>query len=252
MNKQLADGGSKYLDPLMPSAMQHVQLTHGQVLARALAGATVLLCAAVLVLGLIRPSSLQLLLAEDGPIETLTVLLLLSVALLCVYRAWRYRRSAPYPWIAAVLAGAALFLFGAGEEISWGQRLTGWGEASFIAQHNRQGETTIHNLEVGGYNLNKVIFTYLAFLVLGSYLLALPLLAPRSPGLVRWLSRFAVPVPPWWLVGTTLLATALAAGVPSTRRWELVEVVVPVLALCLLLDQGAYGSSPLPASRSVD
>ena len=42
---------------------------------------------------------------------------------------------------------AALFFFITGEEISWGQRIFGWGTPDWM-ESNVQKETTIHNLEI--------------------------------------------------------------------------------------------------------
>ncbi len=41
---------------------------------------------------------------------------------------------------------ALLFLFGAGEEISWGQRIFGWSTPAAYSKMNLQHETNIHNL----------------------------------------------------------------------------------------------------------
>ena len=43
---------------------------------------------------------------------------------------------------------AGLFFFGAGEEISWGQRIFGIAEPASLAQKNVQGELNIHNLAI--------------------------------------------------------------------------------------------------------
>jgi hypothetical protein len=43
---------------------------------------------------------------------------------------------------------AALLLFGAGEEISWGQRIFGFETPAMVKDSNLQGETNIHNLVI--------------------------------------------------------------------------------------------------------
>ena len=50
-------------------------------------------------------------------------------------------------WLQLFLA--ALFLLGAMEEVSWGQRLFGWGTPAILREVNVQGETTLHNLTSG-------------------------------------------------------------------------------------------------------
>lgn len=62
-----------------------------------------------------------------------------------IITAIRYTRKRQ--WLAVVLAGLAaivLFLM-AGEELSWGQRIFGWGTPNHIAAWNEQGETNFHN-----------------------------------------------------------------------------------------------------------
>ncbi|HEY7693777.1 MAG TPA: hypothetical protein VH816_15685 [Gaiellaceae bacterium] len=57
--------------------------------------------------------------------------------------AWRFH-AAGQKWVArAYLAFTVAMVFIAGEEISWGQRIFGWGAPA--ALENKQHETTIHN-----------------------------------------------------------------------------------------------------------
>ncbi len=53
-------------------------------------------------------------------------------------------RGRPLRWV--YVLGALAFLFAAGEEISWGQRLFGWTTPDFLMGLNKQGETNIHNI----------------------------------------------------------------------------------------------------------
>ncbi|HEY5901363.1 MAG TPA: hypothetical protein VIU39_02340, partial [Anaerolineales bacterium] len=64
------------------------------------------------------------------------------------FRAWRNRKSAGIHWIklAVYLGLALLYFFGAGEEISWGQRIFHIAEPAALAKENDQGELNIHNL----------------------------------------------------------------------------------------------------------
>ncbi|MCZ7674723.1 MAG: hypothetical protein M5U35_00845 [Roseovarius sp.] len=50
---------------------------------------------------------------------------------------------------------AIVFFFGAGEEMSWGQRIFGWESGEYFQQHNFQGETNLHNLVVGSSHLPR-------------------------------------------------------------------------------------------------
>ena len=59
-------------------------------------------------------------------------------------------------WIQLLLA--AVFLLGAMEEVSWGQRLFGWGTPAILSEVNVQGETTLHNLGSGADAIFVLLF----------------------------------------------------------------------------------------------
>lgn len=128
---------------------------------------------------------------EDGPYETIGALAFVLAGVLFAIlfaRTWRGDRCW---WF---LALALLFLFAAGEEISWGQRVVGWGEVD--RSTNVQGETTLHNLEVfdtveGGW----LKFTRLFLLFWLGWLLVLPLLAGLVEPARNLARRLRLPVP---------------------------------------------------------
>jgi len=84
---------------------------------------------------------------EHGLIETATALALLPAAAFGLVAAarWRRRRPGLALWLAAVTAVALLYC---GEEVSWGQHWLGFDSPAVFAEHNRQGETNIHNLHL--------------------------------------------------------------------------------------------------------
>jgi hypothetical protein len=86
------------------------------------------------------------LIAEDGPIETVQVLLFAASGVIAARVAWRHARAGRA--VAAVVIGllALGLIFATGEEISWGQRMFGWRTPEALAEVNRQGETTLHNI----------------------------------------------------------------------------------------------------------
>ena len=59
-------------------------------------------------------------------------------------------------WLQLLLAG--VFLLGAMEEISWGQRLFSWGTPELLKEANEQGETTLHNLGGGNPAISTMLF----------------------------------------------------------------------------------------------
>lgn len=174
--------------------------------------------------------------AEDGVMEWLTVMTLATVAVLIAGRLRRGYRE--FGWMQRLVLAllALLAVFGAGEELSWGQRLIGIDSPEFFRDHNRQGETNLHNLEVAGANLNKLLFAkgFLVFFIL--YLAVLTPLYHRS-GRVRALAdNCGVPIPkPYQIAGYAVVILAVEgllnlAPVDVPRRGELTEFAIPVLA----------------------
>lgn len=86
-----------------------------------------------------------LLTREDSVLEWGQVACFLVAGALAAVAAVRLRGRLP---VAAVLVGcfALLAVFTAGEEISWGQRIFGWGTPEALSAVNHQDETTVHNI----------------------------------------------------------------------------------------------------------
>jgi hypothetical protein len=114
---------------------------------------------------------------EDGIAETLQVLSYAAAWLMCfvVVRArWKSRDLL----IAVLYVGLACGLFFLiGEEVSWGQRLFGWGTPESLAAINKQEETNLHNI----YGVGST-FKWVQMLV-GAYGTVLPLFFLNS---TRW------------------------------------------------------------------
>ncbi len=82
---------------------------------------------------------------EDGPAEWLQFFGFAGASLFSFVVAWKRRRSFPaLPLLAWLLLGLFCFVL-AGEEISWGERLTGVGIEA-VRHINAQEETTLHNI----------------------------------------------------------------------------------------------------------
>ncbi|MDJ0949230.1 MAG: hypothetical protein QNJ94_09930 [Alphaproteobacteria bacterium] len=84
--------------------------------------------------------------SEYGAVENGTVLLLL-IAVAFLLPAYVNRKRLPHRalgwWLLACIIGC---LFFAGEEASWGQHWFGWESPEFFRDHNRHGETNLHNI----------------------------------------------------------------------------------------------------------
>jgi hypothetical protein len=149
------------------------------------------------------------LIEEERPIELLGAGALAVSALFCVL-AWR--RAAPRPRFArfSLLILAALLAFGAGEEVSWGQRIIGIETPELLKQTNYQQELNLHNMNAftGLLDADKL---FLVFWVVLGVLVPIAAIVPHLRSLFR---RF-LPVLPvavaFGLVVNQVLATSMTA-----------------------------------------
>lgn len=125
-----------------------------------------------------------------------------------------------------VIAGlSALVTLAALEEISWFQRVFGFGSPEFFQQHNRQYETNLHNMVVGGVNLHKTILVKLIFIVGITHNLILPLIARTRPAVKRWVESMGVYLPPLSAALAYLLFVLLGELlIDHPRKGELSEM----------------------------
>jgi len=176
---------------------------------------------------------------EDGFIEWLTVLGLGLCASACVYRIvtlWGQRKVL---FMGVLAFMTVVFIFGAGEEISWGQRLLSVESSEFFEQHNAQGEMNLHNLRVNGVKLNKLIFAKglgIAFLL---YLAVLTPLYRKKAGVRRFLDRFAFPVPQNYHIIAYIVALVIVEGLTdSSKRGEMTEFAITFVVFLNLMYPG--------------
>jgi hypothetical protein len=165
--------------------------------------------------------------AEDGLIETLTVVVLVLGAVLMFWFARLRARKGPRR--IALLLGL-LMLFGAGEELSWGQRIFDVESPTFFEENNAQRETNIHNLTVRGVKLNKLIFSTILGIGVGAYLTLLPG-AYRNRAARGAINRLGIPVPRLRQAVLTLLCLGAVELIDSDRRWEVLEFAMVSLLL---------------------
>jgi hypothetical protein len=129
-------------------------------------GALILVAIGMYATMLLPDGTISWLLDEDHPLEGSGSIGLLLCSILCVLL-WRRERRVGGPRLRALslLALAFVFFVAFGEEISWGQRIFGWGTPSSLKELNDQGETNLHNLDTGAVNLLFQFF-WLAYGVL--------------------------------------------------------------------------------------
>ncbi|MGE4587406.1 MAG: hypothetical protein AB7D05_08705 [Mangrovibacterium sp.] len=161
---------------------------------------------------------------EDGFVENMTALFLFFSSLVCLYRVLEYRKERKPLWLFTFGMLAVLFFFAAGEEISWGQRIFGIESSDFFLENNKQAETNLHNLIVGGKNLNKLIFAAPMFVILTVYFLLFRILAARWTWFRNLVSRFRVPMPRNLHIWVIVISTLMVLSINLVKESELHEL----------------------------
>lgn len=91
---------------------------------------------------------------------------------------------------------ALVFFFGAGEEISWGQRIFGFSTPDELAEVNEQGEVTVHNLPMFNSsdpsNLFQMNRLFLMFWFV--FTVVIPLVSKLSARVRLWLIQIGMPI----------------------------------------------------------
>ncbi len=144
----------------------------------------------LVVLAGIRPGAYSTFIKEDGVVEYATCLAYLGAAVLSFLVSRRSSSSGRTYHGLFLMTFAGLLFLVAMEEISWGQRLFGFGTPRLIADHNVQGELTLHNLG----DIQQTLL-HLAYMLVGFAASVGPLLIP---GFIkdRWPGPWRALVPP--------------------------------------------------------
>ena len=132
---------------------------------------------------------------EDGFVEYLTAVFLFFACIVCVFRIIEYRKQKQMLWVITSLLLAIMFFFGAGEEISWGQRIFNFQSGEFFLEQNKQQETNLHNLVIGNVSINKLIFSYTVNIMMVIYFLFLRYIAKKVKLVGDLIDKFNVPLP---------------------------------------------------------
>lgn len=160
---------------------------------------------------------------EDGIVEWLTVYALLLSSGLCFKRVWKLKSKKSALFLFCTFVGGCIFLFGAGEEISWCQRIFDIRTTEYFAQNNSQQEMNVHNLVVEGKKINKIIFGTGLGIVVGFYLLILPWLYQSKASAKNFVNSFAIPIAKKHHLVSYALLFGIVSLVPSAKRGELLE-----------------------------
>lgn len=161
---------------------------------------------------------------EDGLVENLTALFLFAASGVSLFRLFEYRKMKKTWWVFTAAMLAILFFFAAGEEISWGQRIFNIQSSEFFLENNKQAETNLHNLVVGGKNLNKLIFSQLMFIVMITYFVFSRPIVWKVPALKNLVNKFRVPLPKTQHIIVMLVVTLMILSIGKVKESELHEL----------------------------
>lgn len=160
---------------------------------------------------------------EDGFLEWLTVYALALSSLLSFGRFFKLLGKKNLLFLTCLLGAGAVFLFGAGEEVSWGQRIFEIQSTEYFQQNNSQGEMNLHNLVVEGKKVNKVIFGTGLGIMVGLYLLVLPFLYDKKESVKKIVNKLAIPVAKNVHIISYVVLFILVSCIPSSKKGEVLE-----------------------------
>lgn len=130
------------------------------------------------------------------------------------------------------------------EEISWGQRIFGFGSPEFFAVHNLQRETNLHNLIAGPYSTaikDLIEYSLAAALVLFGFVY--PLVLKKNWIISQHLSRW-VPAPPLYLWPFFVTGAVLELGPFHFNEAEIAELLIGA-ALAIMTLHYYYHGTPI-------
>ena len=211
---------------------------------------------------------------EDGLFEDLTAVAFFSASLIFFILFLRNRNGNDLLIFKTrrnvfFLLLSLLFLFGAGEEISWGQRIIGWDTPGRWGETNLQGETNFHNLNVfhrrdeTGATKSGVMLMLNAERLFSvfwfGFCIIVPLLEMTWPAFRRLVQRIGMPIVPL-LVGLLFLANYFIAKAlephAASRQlgWPLAEIKEFLYGVLFLIIAIYFAASrtarPTPAAST--
>lgn len=169
---------------------------------------------------------------EDGFTEWSTVVFLTIGFVICFRRVWLLKDQRPKSFLVMTTLLGLFFFFGAGEEISWGQRLFDLESAEFFTEHNAQGEMNLHNLVVNDTKINKLVFGKGIGILLFLYLAVLIPLYRRKAAVKRFLDKFAVPIAQNYQIAAYIILLVLVQVLmASSKKGEMLEFAGSIIFL---------------------
>lgn len=174
--------------------------------------------------------------AEDGLFEYATAFVLLAISVLFLIRIIKVGKTKNRYWLVLNILIVIGAFFGFGEEISWGQRIFSIESGEFFKHQNLQAETNLHNLEINGVNINKLIFSQFLVVVFGFYFILSQFLYRKFNFFKNLVDLFGVQIPRIKHTVLILVATGIILIIPERRIWELWEAIFVTLLLLVFIE----------------
>ncbi len=162
---------------------------------------------------------------EDRIVEWLTVIALFNCFIINIKRFFQLISLRSSRFLTFLILFSLMFLFGAGEEISWGQRIFNIQSPDFFMKYNSQNETNIHNLVFHSVRINKLIFSSLLGVFIFFYLLVLPFFYNKKEKIKNFIDSAAIPVPRIYHIVTYMILIIIIDLFKAPDKWELLELV---------------------------
>ncbi len=165
---------------------------------------------------------------EDSFTEWCTVAALIATFAVCARRLWVLRNERNFGFLAITGFLTLFCLFGAGEEISWGQRIFGFDSPKFFIDNNAQQEFGFHNLQIvvgdKKYKLNRIVFGRGLAIMFFVYLVVMTPLHRKNRAVASLLDRLGIPMPRNYQIAAYLFVLGVAElAIDSPRRGEITE-----------------------------
>lgn len=172
---------------------------------------------------------------EDGLIENATALFLFAGSIIMIRRLILLKSRPGIPFVIVSLLIIFAFLFVAGEEISWGQRIFNVESSEFFAEYNTQGETNLHNLTINEVKINKLIFGKILTVTLILYMVVVAIAYRKSEFVSRWCDQMGIPIPRYHHTIAYIIMALMVTAIGESRDSELLEFGSGLIFLLILM-----------------
>ncbi len=171
---------------------------------------------------------------EDGFVENLTSLFAFLSALILLYRLFTLAKKGALFYVTTIVMVLG-FIFIAGEEISWGQRIFDIESPKIFLEKNAQEETNLHNMTVNGVKINKLIFGKLLTIIIFIYLVGFSFAYRKYATFKSLVDKWVIPIPFWYQTIAFILGALMTLVVDVPRSSEVLELVATVVFFCIIL-----------------